>query len=201
MTQERAVLQAEVRETLGKGASRALRRARRVPAVIYGAGKDAVHVAIDEAAISRLALKLRFHSRLIQVEAGKQSFTVLPREVQYHPVTDRIEHVDFLDVNENSVVTVWVPVQFVNHEKSPGLKRGGTLNIVRREVELECKATNIPSELVADLTGLKIAESVHISHIHLPEGVKPVIDDRDFTVATIVGRRGDKGGDEEGAEA
>lgn len=199
MTKEITTLKAELREQLGKGASRALRREGKVPAVVYGVGQEPVHLALDEKEVVRLAAKIRFHSSLVKIDAGKKSFTVLPRELQLHPVTDRPEHLDLQSVNDNSRVHVSVPVKIVGHDKSPGLKRGGTLNVIRREVELFCKATNIPTEILVDLTGLKIAESVHLSSIKLAEGVVPVnVGERDLTLVTIVGRRGDK--EEEAAE-
>jgi large subunit ribosomal protein L25 len=182
---EISIIAAERRERAGKGPARAARRAGRVPGVIYGAKKETAMVTLDPRDLDR---ELRTGSFLatvydVQVEQGKER--VLPRDVQFDPVTDRPIHVDFLRVSAATSVTVEVPVHFLNEEESPGLRRGGLLNVVRHEIEMSCRADAIPSAVEVDLTGLEIGDSVHISMIPLPDGVAPTITDRDFTIATI----------------
>jgi len=180
-----STLVAEARPRVGKGSARATRRAGKVPAVIYGAGKEPLPIAIEKRALDVELAKGRFMSRLFQVEVDGQVERVLPRDVQYHVVTDQPEHVDFLRLSLDATVHVMVPVHFLNQDQSPGLKRGGVLNVVRYDVELNCRADAIPQFLEADLSGFEIGDSLHISHIKLPEGTTPVIADRDFTVATV----------------
>jgi len=178
-------LPAELRERVGKGAARAVRRAGRVPAVIYGDRKDPVTISLDPRDVDRELHSPGFFATLYDLEVGGKKHRVLPRDVQLDPVSDRTVHVDFLRVAQDTEVTVNVPVNFVNDEESPGLKRGGVLNIVRHEIEFSCRADAIPQQIEIDLTGLDIGDSVHISMIQLPEGVTPTITDRDFTVATV----------------
>jgi large subunit ribosomal protein L25 len=178
-------MSAEPRQAVGKGAARAARRAGLVPGVIYGTGQDTVSVSIDAKTFSLEYGKGGFFSRLYELELGGEKMRVLPRDVQVHPVTDSPMHVDFLRLTADSRINVEVPVQFTNDEESPGIKRGGVLNVVRHTVELNCRADSIPEALTVDLTGLDIGASVHISHIDLPDGVTPTITDRDFTVATV----------------
>jgi large subunit ribosomal protein L25 len=182
-------LKAEPRARIGKGASRAARREGRIPAVIYGAGEPPLAVHIEERALAKHLQTGHFMTSVVAVEVGGQAHRTLPRDVQVHPVTDRPLHVDFLRIAEDTLVTVEVPVRFVNDEASPGLKRGGVLNVVRHEVELKCPANRIPEDLVVDLTGFEVGDSIHISVVALPEGVKPTIE-RDFTIATIVAPSG-----------
>lgn len=179
-------LAAEARDRAGKGASRAIRREGRVPAVIYGNKKDPVQVHVEAKALVKMLQTGHFLNSVVEVEMGGKSERTLPRDVQFHPVTDRPIHVDFLRLSKNATVTVAVPVRFTDEEESPGIKRGAVLNIVRHEVELICPADAIPDDLVASLKGLDVGESIHISAFTLPAGAKTVIDDRDFTVATIV---------------
>jgi large subunit ribosomal protein L25 len=179
-------LAAEARDRAGKGASRAIRREGRVPAVIYGNKKEPVQVHVEAKALVKLLQSGHFLSSVVELEVGGKTERTLPRDVQFHPVTDRPIHVDFLRLSKDAKVTVAVPVRFTEEEDSPGIKRGGVLNIVRHEVELVCPADAIPDEIVASLKGLDVGESLHISAFNLPGTVKPVIDDRDFTVATIV---------------
>lgn len=180
-----ATLNASVRDRVGKGSARAARREGFVPAVIYGDKKDPLPIQIEKRELDKLLNKPGFFSHLIDLKVGKASHRVLPRDLQQHPITDFAWHVDFLRVSATSELTVDVPVEFVNEDAAPGLKRGGVLNVVRHTVEMNCRADNIPEKLVVDLTGLQIGDSIHISAIALPEGSTPVIDDRDFTVATI----------------
>ena len=180
-----ATLNASVRDRVGKGSARAARREGFVPAVIYGDKKDPLPIQIEKRALDKILAKPGFFSHLIDLKVGKESHRVLPRDLQQHPVSDAAWHVDFLRVSATSALTVEVPVEFINEEEAPGLKRGGVLNVVRHTVEMNCRADNIPEKLVVDLTGLEIGDSVHISAITLPDGATPTIDDRDFTVATI----------------
>ncbi|MDJ0942702.1 MAG: 50S ribosomal protein L25/general stress protein Ctc [Kiloniellales bacterium] len=182
---ETIALPAELRERVGKGAARAVRRAGRVPAVIYGDRKDPLTISLDPRDVDRELHRPGFFATLFDVEVGGKKHRVLPRDVQLDPVSDRTVHVDFLRVAQDTEVTVNVPVNFMNDEESPGLKRGGVLNIVRHEIEFSCRADAIPQQIDLDLTGLEIGDSVHISMIRLPEGVTPTITDRDFTIATV----------------
>ncbi len=179
------IIAAQRRERAGKGPARAARRAGRVPGVIYGSKKDPAMVTLDPRDLDRELRTGSFMATVYDVQVDQDKERVLPRDVQFDPVTDRPIHVDFLRVSATTSVTVQVPVNFLNEEESPGLKRGGLLNVVRREVEMICQADAIPSAIEVDLTGLDIGDSVHISMIALPDGVAPTIADRDFTVATI----------------
>lgn len=174
----------EPRDRAGKGAARAVRRDGRVPGVVYGDGQPPVMITVDQKEIERAARRTGFFARLCEVKLSDQAIRVLPREVQIDPVTDRPVHVDFLRVGAKTKLTVGIPVQFINEGTSPGIKRGGVLNVVRREIELICLADNIPDHITVDLDGLDIGDSVHISMIKLPEGVRPTIA-RDFTIASI----------------
>ncbi len=180
-------LEIELRERAGKGAARALRRAGKLPAIVYGGSDEPQKIALSQSELKRVLTRHpRFMSSLWELRAGDRVIRALPREIQYHPVTDEPLHLDFLRAEAGARVEVEVPVLFVNEEVCVGLKRGGVLNVVRREVELECPVDNIPAELEVDLAGFDIGDSVHISHIRLPEGVVPTIRDRDFTICTIV---------------
>lgn len=182
---ETQVIPAEIRDRAGKGAARACRRAGRVPAVIYGDKKDPVLVSLEPRVLVKHLKTGSFFSTLFDVEAEGTRHHVLARDVQFHPVSDKPLHVDFLRVSDRTRINVDVPVHFINDEESPGLRRGGVLNVVRHEIEVICQAGSIPEEIVIDLTGLDIGDSVHISHVALPGGVTPTITDRDFTIATI----------------
>lgn len=179
-------LKAELRDRVGKGSSRELRRKGLIPAVIYGDKQAPVSISLP---IKEVTLKIHaggFMTTVCTIDVGGQKISVLPKDYQLDPVRDFTMHVDFLRVSGDTQVTVEVPVHFVNEDKSPGIKIGGVLNIVRHEVELHCPASDIPEFLTADLTGLKIGDGIHISNITLPAGSTPVIGDRDFTIATIV---------------
>ena len=182
---EIAIIAAQRRERAGKGPARAVRRAGRVPGIIYGSKKDPSMVTIDPRELDRELKTGTFLATIYDVQIDQAKERVLPRDVQFDPVTDRPIHVDFLRVSAASSVTVQVPVNFLNEEESPGLKRGGLLNVVRHEIEMTCRADAIPSSIDVDLTGLDIGDSVHISMISLPDGVTPTIADRDFTIATV----------------
>jgi len=198
---EQLTLPAEARERAGKGASRALRREGRVPAVIYGEKKEPVSVHVEEKLLSKMLSTGHFMNSVIMVEVGGKPNRTLPKDVQFHPVTSRPIHVDFVRIGEHAQVTVNIPVRFVDEEESPGLKRGGVLNVVRHELELICDAAKIPSEISISLAGLEIGDAVHISSVTLPDGAKPTIDDRDFTVATVVAPSAMKAEEEEAAAA
>ncbi len=178
-------LVATVRDRVGKGAARALRREHKIPAVIYGDGKAALPIALPNKEVSLKLLGGGFLTTVATIDVGGEKIRVLPRDYQVDPVRDQLIHIDFLRITAGDTIAVEVPVHFLNEAASPGLKRGGVLNIVRHEVELECPADAIPASIEVDLTGLDIGDSVHISAVKLPEGVTPTIRDRDFTVATI----------------
>lgn len=176
-------LAAETRDRVGKGASRSLRRQGRVPAVIYGQNKEPLSIHVEEKALVKALGTGHFMTTVVHINGQR----TLPKDVHFHPVTDRPLHVDFLRIAAHETVTVAVPVVFVDEEEAPGIKRGnGVLNIVRHDVELTCDAADIPTEIVISLKGREIGDTIHISDVALPEGVVPAIDDRDFTVATIV---------------
>ncbi len=178
-------MSARARDRVGKGAARAVRREGFVPAVIYGGKQPPLSIAIDPKALNRELDKGTLFTGLLDLQVEGTKHRVLARDVQYHPVTDRPLHADFLRVSERTRIDVAVPVEFTNEETCPGLKRGGTLNIVRHEVEVSCLASAIPQAIVVDLNGLDIGDSIHISHVTLDDGVEPTITDRDFTIATI----------------
>ena len=183
---DQLTLPAELRERAGKGASRALRREGRVPAVIYGDKKDPISVHVEEKLLAKMLSTGHFMNTVVMVDADGATHRTLPKDVQFHPVSSRPIHVDFLRIGKNSQVQVNVPVRFTDDEEAPGIKRGGVLNVVRHELELMCDAARIPDEIVISLKGLDIGDAVHISSVALPEGSKSVIDDRDFTIATVV---------------
>ena len=178
-------LSAELRSRAGKGAARQTRRDGRVPGVIYGNKQPATLISVEPRELLKQLRKKAFHATLFDIACDGKKERVLPRDVQFDPVTDKPTHVDFMRVGEHTRVYVDVPVVFQNEAQSPGLKRGGVLNIVRHEVELICSVDHIPQQITIDLAGLDIGDSVHISMVKLPEGVRPAIADRDFTVATI----------------
>jgi len=178
-------ISAEQRERVGKGSARAARRAGLVPAVIYGDKKEPLGINMSTREITKIVHQPGIFGRLLDIEVGGKKSTVLTRDIQFHPVSDNILHMDFLRVSGSAMVAVGVPVEFINEDICPALKIGGVLNVVRHEVELNCPATDIPEKITIDLDGLKIGDSIHISAIELPEGVEPTITDRDFTVATL----------------
>ena len=179
-------LPAEARERAGKGASRQLRREGRVPAVIYGGKEEPTMIHVEAKELVRQLGTGHFMNSIVTIELGGKKVRTLPKDVAVHPVTDRPEHVDFLRLGKNAKVEVMVPVVFANEEKSPGLKKGGVLNIVRHELDLICEADKIPSEIEIDVTGKDVGDSIHISEVTLPAGSESAITDRDFTIATLV---------------
>ena len=194
-------LSAEGRERAGKGASRALRREGRVPAVIYGNNKEPLSIHVEAKALYKLLMTGHFFNSIVEVSIDGKTERTLPKDVAFDPVTDRPIHADFLRLNKNSKVDVAVPVHFTNEEASPGLKRGGVLNIVRHEIELVCEADKIPEEIEIDVTGYEVGDSIHISAVTLPAGSVSAITDRDFTIATIVAPSGLKSKDDAEAAA
>ena len=177
---------AEIREDLGKGAARAARRAGMVPGVVYGLNADPLAIAVNIRQVNRLINSGSFFSTLYTLNAGKETMKVLARDLQQHPVTDVAMHMDFLRVSADTAIAVEVQVTFINEETCRGLLDGGILNVVRYAVEVMCRPDAIPEEIVVDLEGFELGESVHISNVTLPDGVEPTITDRDFTIATIV---------------
>ncbi|WP_436638478.1 50S ribosomal protein L25/general stress protein Ctc [Microbaculum sp. FT89] len=193
-------LKAAARERVGKGAARAERRAGRIPAVIYGGKESATPITLDH---KEIALKIKgghFLTTVFEIDVDGKKVRALPRDFQLDPVKDFPVHVDFLRLTKGATIAVEIPVNFVNEEDSPGIKRGGVLNVVRHEIEVNAPADAIPDEIVADLTGLDIGDSLHISAIALPEGVTPTITDRDFTVATVAAPAALKSEEEAAAE-
>jgi large subunit ribosomal protein L25 len=175
------------RERAGTGGARAVRREGRVPAIIYGGGGgEPIMVSVPRRELEKEIQRPGFFSRLFDLALDGETHRVLPKDLQLHPVTDVPLHVDFLRASAGATVTVDVPVVVVGEERSPGLRRGGVLNLVRRTVELLCPTENIPQSLEVDVAGLDINDSLHISAVRLPEGSRPTIVDRDFTVLTIV---------------
>lgn len=192
---------AETRAGSGKSEAKRIRDAGRVPAIIYGAGKEPEPISVEIRSLEKSLSTGKFLSTLCTIEVGGAKTRCLPRDVHFHPVSDRPLHVDFMRIAEGATVTVMIPVHFRNEQDSPGLKSGGMLNIVRHEVELVCPIDGIPDEIVVDLTGWQIGGSIHISHVALPEGTSPAIADRDFTIATLVAPSGLKSDEAEGEAA
>ncbi|MDP4874011.1 MAG: 50S ribosomal protein L25/general stress protein Ctc [Sphingorhabdus sp.] len=183
---DQLTLSAETRDRAGKGASRELRRQNRVPAVIYGNKQEPELIHVEEKALIKLLMTGHFSNSVVEIELGGKKQITIPKDVAYHPVSDRPTHVDFLRIVKGAKVDIEVPVVFINEDASPGLKRGGVLNIVRHELELICENDKIPDDIQIDVAGFDIGDSIHISHVKLPKGSESKITDRDFTIATIV---------------
>lgn len=183
---DQLTLSAETRDRAGKGASRDLRRQNRIPAVIYGNKQDPELIHVEEKALVKLLMTGHFSNSLVEIDLGGKKQMTIPKDVAFHPVSDRPTHVDFLRIVKGAKVEVLVPVMFINEEKSPGLKRGGVLNVVRHELELICDNDKLPDDIQIDVTGFDVGDSIHISHVTLPAGSESKITDRDFTIATIV---------------
>ena len=190
-------LEAQLRERAGKGAARELRRNHMVPAVIYGNKEDPISIALPSKELTTKIHGGGFMTTIATIKVGGQSHQVLPRDYQLHPVRDTIQHVDFLRISRNTIVTVEIPVHFENEDECEGLTRGGVLNIVRHTVEVNCPANSIPDSFTVDLKGYDLGDSINISSVALPEGVEPTITDRDFTIATIASPAGLKSDEEE----
>ncbi len=185
MSHESYELQAELREKVGKGAARDIRRNGKVPAVIYGDKQPPLAVTLNYKDVYMKIHGGGFMTTVATVSVDGKKIQVLPKDYQLDPVRDFPMHVDFLRVSKNTVVTVEIPVHFTNEEQSRGIKRGGVLNIVRHHVEAHCPADSIPEFIEVDLAGTEIGDSIHISAVKLPKDVTPTITDRDFTIATI----------------
>jgi len=200
-------LNAEIRERAGKGAARATRRAGRVPAVIYGNKQEPVLISVDPVDLMKELQQPGFFSHVYEIAVGGEKYKVLARDLQTHPINDLPTHVDFMRFSKKTRLAVDVFVEFINEEECPGLREGGVLNVVRHDVELRCSPDAIPESLEADLSGLQIGDTLHISAISLPEGAELTITDRDFTVATIAAptiftevEEGDEDGEEGASE-
>jgi len=198
---DQLTLPAEARDRAGKGASRALRRDGRVPAVVYGEKKEPLSIHVEEKLLSKMLSTGHFMNSVIMIDFEGKPHRTLPKAVDFHPVTSRPIHVDFLRIGEHTKVHVAVPLRFDNEDASPGLKRGGVLNTVIHELEIQCDAASIPNEIHIPLDGLEIGDSIHISQVKLPDGVTPWNDEEDFTVATIVAPSAMKAEEEETAAA
>ena len=175
----------EKREKSGTGNSRELRSKNHIPGIVYGEKKDPILISLDEKILKINIQDSGFFSKQCELHLGGETLKVLPKDVQLHPVKESILHIDFLRVGENTTVTLYVPVKFINENSCPGLKQGGVINTVRHEVELKTPVSKIPEFLEANLDGLEIGDSIHISSVNLEDGVMPTIKDRDFTIATI----------------
>ncbi|MBN8911588.1 MAG: 50S ribosomal protein L25/general stress protein Ctc [Rhizobiales bacterium] len=191
-------IKATARPRAGKGAARQARREGNVPAVIYGDNQPAEIIAINGNDLWKQFIKGHFTSSVFEIAVEDKRIRVIPRDVQVDPVKDHPIHVDFLRIGKDGIIRVSVPIRFTNHALSPGLKRGGVLNIVRHDVEIFCPYDRIPAFFEVNLDGLEIGRSIHISTVAMPDGVKPVISNRDFTLATIAGAKKE---DEEAASA
>ena len=178
-------LSANARAKSGRGAARALRRDGRVPAILYGGSEAPQNVDVDTQELVLEVNKGGFENRLVDLEVGGKKIRVLPRDVQINPVTDIPIHVDFMRLATGAEVRVNVRAVFINEEECPGIKRGGLINVVRHTIEMVCRVDSIPEAIECDLEGMEIGDSVHISDVKLPEGVRLAISDRDFTIATI----------------
>ncbi len=184
-------MQAEIRTNAGKGSARAARRAGQVPVIVYANGKENVSLNVEARVISNEYFRGGFMNKVVALKTGAKDIYAIPRDVQLNPVSDKIEHADFLAVDEKSVVKVWVPIHLENADKSIGIKRGGVLNLVSHRVELLCPVANIPSSLTVDVATLDIGSSIHIADLDLPQGVSSAVKGRDVTIASIAGRQKD----------
>lgn len=182
---EVVVLEAELRQRAGRGGARAARGSGLVPGVVYGDRQPPMIICVNRRALQREIEKGGFTNKLLDLRVDGKTHRVLPREVQLHPVSDALTHVDFLRLAADSEVKIMVPVEFADEEASPGLKRGGVLNVVRHEIEFYCRPDALPEQILISLDGLDIGSGVHINDITLPEGARPTITDRNFTIATI----------------
>lgn len=190
-------LEIKPRSESGTGSARAVRREKRVPGVLYGAGKDVDMLSVDEKTLLKEMHDPHHRTKLYDLNISGQNQRALIRDIQLHPVTDRPLHIDFLRVDKSSRINIHVPVLFKNEDKCPGIKKGGVLNIVLHELELSCPADSIPEEIVVNLAGLEVGNSIHLENITLPEGVHPSHAGRDYTIATIVAPSGLKAEEEE----
>ncbi len=179
------------RETTGTGSARELRRQGRVPAVVYGEGKEPLHVSLPIKEVTLKSNKKNFKSTVFELNLDGKKIKVIPKDITFHPVTDKPEHIDLQYVSDKTAVKAFVPVIYINHVKSPGLKKGGVLNIVSREIEFYVNPSNIPEQIEVDLSGMEIGNAKHINDLKLPQGAKPV-NKTNFTLATVVGKGSDE---------
>ena len=193
-------LKAWSRGRTGTGGARAIRREGRIPGIVYGGSDEPLNITLETKEVSKQIRTGHFQSTVYMLDMDGTKIRAIPRDVQVDPVRDFPIHVDFLRLAKNAMIDVDVPVHFLNEGAAPGLKRGGVLNIVRHEISLNCPADSIPESIEIDLSGMEIGDSIHISSVALPEGAEPTISDRDFTVATIVGRGSEEETEDEGAE-
>ncbi len=191
-------LKAEERASAGTGSARALRRQNKIPAIIYGAGKPEVLFAVDEKEMTMQYRKQGFLSHMFDIEVGKKVYRALPKAIQLHPVTDKIEHLDFIHVNENEKIKINVTLHFINENKCPGIRQNGVLNVIRHDLEVYCLPSNIPESIEIDIADLNLGQSIHVKDITLPKGVETKYD-LDATVAAIVGGKA-SAADEDTAE-
>jgi len=180
-----STLNVQSRERAGRGAARAIRRAGLVPGIIYGDRKEPTLISVDPRDLLTQMTQQGFNTRIFEIDVGGNKHRAMAQEVQIHPVKDVPIHVDFRRIGKDTVVTVSVPVRFINEEEAPGITVGGVLNVVRHEIEVRGRPDDLPDVLVVDLTGMEIGDSVHMSAISLPDGITPIISDRDFTVCTV----------------
>jgi len=195
------VLDVVVREESGTGNAREARRNGMVPGVIYGGDKDAVSIGVKYNEILKAINSGQFLSNMVELNHDGKPQKVLTKDVQFHPVSDKPIHVDFFRVTEKTIIDVNVSAVFVGEDVSPGMKEGGALNVVRYNIEIKCPAGSIPDSIEVDISGMNIGDSIHLSEVALPPGVKPGITDRDVTIATIVASRTSKTAEEEEEEA
>lgn len=181
---EIVALAAAVRERAGKGTARSVRREGRIPAVIYGDHKTPLLISMDDRELTRQVNRAGFFTHLYDITVDGAAHRVLPRDAQFDPVSDKVIHADFQRVTENTEIHVAVNVKFINQDKSPGIKRGGMLNIVRHDIDVYCRAGSIPEQIIVDIASYELGDSIHIKSVALPEGVRPTVE-RNFTIATI----------------
>lgn len=193
-------INAELRERLGKGASRAARRSRLVPAVIYGDNREPTSITIPLNEIVRLINRGGFLSQAYEITADKKKENVVVRDLQLHPVNDIPQHIDFFRLSKGATLVMNIPVHIVGEEESEGLKRGGVINMTRHDLELNVPADAIPESIEISVASLDVGDAIHISNIDLPKGCTPVISDRDFTICTIAAPSALKSADEEAAD-
>ncbi len=178
---------AELKENVGKGPSRAFRREDKIPAIIYGEKEENVMVAIPLNKFRSEYEKGNLKTKLVEIDLGKEIITAIPKDIQFHPVTDMPVHIDFRRVNKNTIIRMEIRIKIINEDKSPGVKKGGVINLVHRSIHMLCDPARIPHCIEVDIAGLEIGKNLHIHSIKLPEGVEPV-DKANFTVVSIVGR-------------
>ena len=190
----------DVRDRVGGGASRAMRRENMIPGVLYGADKENVHLAVDPRDVVKGLNTTGFYAKLYEIKVGKETERVLVRDVQMHPVTDQPIHIDFVRMKKGAKTHVNIPVHFKNEEKCPGVKRGGVLNVVMHSLELTCSVDNIPEEIIVDLGELNIGDSIHTADVTMPEGSVVTHPERDITLVTVTAPKGGVSGDEDSEE-